>query len=130
MPVDNTLRYPVVDLNPRLSILIDENRERRLSQSESGAKRWTLDFPDLGPGLVPTETCTSRDFFREGAGSDLRFCQEYLRTSGRDTILGDMSTLENVQAGLASGVRRHFILQDGEVLVRHFHKVVAESVQG
>lgn len=58
-----------------------------------------------------------------------RFCQEYIRTSGRDTILEDMYTLENVQAGLGSGVRKHFVLQDGEILVRHFHKVVADAIQ-
>jgi hypothetical protein len=40
----------------------------------------------------------------------------------------DATAHETVHAGLASRAKKHLILQDEEVAVRHFHKVVDEQV--
>ncbi|HET9530425.1 MAG TPA: aromatic ring-hydroxylating dioxygenase subunit alpha [Blastocatellia bacterium] len=53
-----------------------------------------------------------------------RFSQEYSKCSLRDTLLEDGNTLEAVQANLASGAKRHFILSDQELLIRHSHFVI------
>lgn len=54
------------------------------------------------------------------------FSREYARCMLRDAWLEDGSTLEASQAGVASGALSHFILQDQELLIRHFQKVLKD----
>jgi phenylpropionate dioxygenase-like ring-hydroxylating dioxygenase large terminal subunit len=65
-----------------------------------------------------------RTYFAQAENVGQRFSQEFAKCLLRDALLEDGSTLENTQAVLASGAKTHFILQDQEILVRHFHKVV------
>ena len=42
----------------------------------------------------------------------------------RDTLMEDGPTMEAIQANLLSGVKRDYILQDQEILIRHSHHVL------
>ena len=70
----------------------------------------------------------SRLYFPEAQNPGERFSQEYSKVSTRDVLLEDGSTLEHSQMGVASGVKTHFHLQDDEIGIRHFHKVVQDYV--
>ena len=52
-----------------------------------------------------------------------RFAQELAVCGLRDTLMEDGPTLEAIQGNLESGVKRHYVLQDQEILVRHSHRV-------
>jgi hypothetical protein len=47
----------------------------------------------------------------------------------RDLLREDLSTLEAVQAGLASGALMHMPLSDQEIMLRHSYKVVEDFVR-
>jgi len=47
----------------------------------------------------------------------------------RDAWLEDGSTLEASQVGIASGIINDFILQDQEVMIRHFHKLLNQYIR-
>lgn len=83
---------------------------------------------NLWPLDVDRTIWEARMYMPEPQNLSQRFCQEYFLCSSRDTILEDMSTLERVQAGLSSGALKSLILNDDEILVRHFHKTVEEMV--
>ena len=46
-----------------------------------------------------------------------------------DVILEDASPCEGMQAMLNSGALKTFNINDEEILVRHFHKTVADYVE-
>jgi hypothetical protein len=47
-----------------------------------------------------------------------------MKVALRDVLLEDLSTLEHTQAAAETGVKKHMVLQDFELLVRHnFHVV-------
>lgn len=52
-----------------------------------------------------------------------RFAQELAVCGLRDTLMEDGPTLEAIQSNLESGVKRDYVLQDQEILVRHSHHV-------
>ncbi|MBV1900616.1 MAG: aromatic ring-hydroxylating dioxygenase subunit alpha [Kordiimonadaceae bacterium] len=54
------------------------------------------------------------------------FAQEVHKNLFRDTVLEDLSTLERTQSVLNSGAKDTFVLNDEEVLVRRFNKLVDE----
>ncbi len=54
---------------------------------------------------------------------------EYWRRQIRNVIEEDAMAHETVHAGLASGVKRHIVLQDDEIQIRHFHAVLEKYVQ-
>jgi phenylpropionate dioxygenase-like ring-hydroxylating dioxygenase large terminal subunit len=56
------------------------------------------------------------------------FTNEYTKCMLRDAWLEDGSTLEASQVGIASGVINHFILQDQELMIRHFHRLLNEYI--
>jgi phenylpropionate dioxygenase-like ring-hydroxylating dioxygenase large terminal subunit len=56
------------------------------------------------------------------------FTREYSRVLLRDAWLEDGSTLEASQEGIESGAISHFLLQDQELCVRHFAKVIRDYV--
>jgi len=55
-----------------------------------------------------------------------QFSMEFAKCLNRDIWLEDFSTLENTQEMLGSGAKTHFILQDEEILVRHFYKELGD----
>ena len=55
-----------------------------------------------------------------------RLQQEYFKCVIRDTLQEDTAAHESVHAGIASRVRTHLILQDNELPIRHFHKVLGD----
>ena len=46
----------------------------------------------------------------------------------RDLLREDLSTLEDVQMGLASQTLTHIHLSDQEILIRHAYKVIEDFV--
>jgi phenylpropionate dioxygenase-like ring-hydroxylating dioxygenase large terminal subunit len=56
--------------------------------------------------------------------------RESLKATVRDTLQEDAGSHERIQAMLSSGAKQHFYLQDEEVQIRFFHKMVAEHVAG
>lgn len=53
-----------------------------------------------------------------------RFALEYNRSIQKSGLTEDLSTLEQTQSVLASGAKRYFFLQDNEIAIRHFYKVI------
>ena len=53
-----------------------------------------------------------------------RLRQEYFKCTYRDTLQEDTAMHETLQAGLASRAKSHVILQDNELAIRHFHRVL------
>lgn len=56
------------------------------------------------------------------------FALEHAKAMNRDTWVEDFSTLETTQTVLHSGAKKHFILQDEEILIRHFYKTLQEQM--
>jgi len=54
---------------------------------------------------------------------------EYWKRQIRNVIEEDATAHETVHAGVASGAKKHIILQDDEIQIRHFHKVLEDYVQ-
>ena len=69
-----------------------------------------------------------RMYFKEPDTIRERLQQEYFQCLTRDTLQEDTAMHENVHAGLASGAKSHMILQDNEVAIRHFHRVLEDHV--
>ena len=63
-------------------------------------------------------------YFREPLTVREQLRQEYFKCTYRDTLQEDTAMHETLQAGLASGVKSHVILQDNELAIRHFHRVL------
>ena len=80
------------------------------------------------PLAVDRTLWETRIYYPRAESAGQRFSQEYAKCALRDTLLEDGNIIEAVQSNLASGARTHFALQDQEILVRHFHKVVSDSV--
>lgn len=57
------------------------------------------------------------------------FALEHSKCMNRDTWLEDFSTLETTQTVLNSGGKTHYILQDEEILLRHFYQVLEKAVR-
>jgi phenylpropionate dioxygenase-like ring-hydroxylating dioxygenase large terminal subunit len=57
------------------------------------------------------------------------FSVEFAKCVNRDIWLEDFSTLENTQEMLGSGAKKAFILQDEEVCIRHFYKVLDDWIR-
>ena len=57
-----------------------------------------------------------------------RLQREYFKSTCRDTLQEDTLEHETMHAGLASRARSHVILQDNEIPIRHFHKVLEDHV--
>jgi len=55
--------------------------------------------------------------------------QEFLKAGLRDTLHEDAGSHERTQSVLKSGAKKHMILQDEEVQIRFFHKMVDDHVR-
>ena len=58
------------------------------------------------------------------------FALEHAKCMNRDTWVEDFSTLETTQTVLKSGGKTQFILQDEEILLRHFYATLEAAVHG
>lgn len=67
-------------------------------------------------------------FVQEPANAGERFAMEHAKCLNRDTWVEDFSTLETTQTVLGSGAKSHFILQDEEILVRHFYRELEKYI--
>ena len=56
------------------------------------------------------------------------FSLEALNVMTRNAWLEDTGTMEATHAALVSGVKKHFVLQDQEILIRHSYKVIEDFV--
>jgi phenylpropionate dioxygenase-like ring-hydroxylating dioxygenase large terminal subunit len=76
------------------------------------------------PLAVDRTLFEGRVYYPRSENAGERFYEEYRKVVLRDVLLEDWSTMERVQAGMASGARTHATFQDNEMLLRHFHAVV------
>lgn len=114
----------------------------------SRSRHWAFDIDALFPNynlyvssenylshqfwpISPTESLwEGRLYFRPAHSAAERFAHEYARSLQLGAWLEDTGTMERTQEVLASGVRTHFVLQEQEVLIRHFYKVLADVLEG
>jgi phenylpropionate dioxygenase-like ring-hydroxylating dioxygenase large terminal subunit len=80
------------------------------------------------PVTVDRAVWEARVYLVEPANFAQHFAREYGRVLLRDAWLEDGSTLEASQEGLASGAISHVVLQDQELCIRHFIKVLRDYV--
>lgn len=59
-----------------------------------------------------------------------RLSQDFMQVFNRVVFDEDATTHETVHAGLASRAKRHLILQDEEIAIRHFHEVLDRQIAG
>ena len=83
---------------------------------------------NLWPLAVDRTIWEIRIHCREPATIRERLQQEYFRCSTLDILQEDTVAHESVYAGLASRAKSHLILQDEEVALRFFHKIVEDHV--
>lgn len=70
----------------------------------------------------------ARVYYPEMTTAGGRFFLEYMKVALRDVLLEDLSTLERTQAAAETRAKKHMILQDHELLVRHNYHVVDRLV--
>lgn len=83
---------------------------------------------NLWPLAIDRTVWEIRMHFTEPVTVRERLRQEYFKFITLDSLKEDTLAHEDVQAGLASRAKSHIILQDGEVTLRFFHKVVEDYV--
>ncbi len=83
---------------------------------------------NLWPLAVDRTLWEIRMYFRKPETLREQLRQEYFKCVTLDTLQEDTVAHENVYAGLASRAKSHIILQDGEIALRFFHKVVEDHV--
>ena len=69
-----------------------------------------------------------RFHFRPAASMGERMQQEYFKCLIRETLQEDTAAHESVHAGVASRAKPYIVLQDDEVPIRHFRKVLDECI--
>lgn len=84
----------------------------------------------LWPKAVDQTRWEIRMYYPEPANAGEVLAREYLKTKLRDTLQEDACTHERTQSVLKSGAKTHFLMQDEEVQIRFFHKMVEDHVRG
>lgn len=113
----------------------------------TGHPNWLFDinvvFPDFYLSLRPNycqaynfrpiahnkTLLEARVYYPEMKTAGGRFYLEYMKVALRDVLLEDLSTLERTQSAVETGVKKHMVLQDYELLVRHSAHVIDRMVQ-
>ncbi|MBI3951653.1 MAG: aromatic ring-hydroxylating dioxygenase subunit alpha [Acidobacteria bacterium] len=80
------------------------------------------------PVAVDRAIWEARAYLPRAENAAEMFSREYSKCLLRDAWLEDGSTLEASQVGLESGAITHFILQDQELMIRHFQKVLRDYI--
>jgi phenylpropionate dioxygenase-like ring-hydroxylating dioxygenase large terminal subunit len=83
---------------------------------------------NVWPVAVNRAVWEARMYLPEPENAAQRFTAEYTKCMLRDAWLEDGSTLEATQIGLESGAIREFILQDQELMIRHFQNVLKHEL--
>jgi hypothetical protein len=71
-----------------------------------------------------------RIYYAKPRNASQRFFQDYSRFTSRDNLMEDVEASERSQPALNSGVLKRWILQDEEVVIQHFNKVVHDYTHG
>ena len=91
------------------------------------ARGWYFTY-HFWPLTVDSHLFETRLYFVPPKTTRERLAQEMTAVAFKEVAMQDANTLEATQAMLASGAKRSFPLCDQEVLLRHFHRVVADYV--
>lgn len=84
----------------------------------------------LWPQAVDRTVWEIRMYNRPAANAGEALVHEYVKAKLRDTLQEDACTHEKTQSVLKSGAKTHFVMQDEEVQIRFFHKMVEDHVRG
>jgi len=84
-------------------------------------------FWPIAPDKVMWEV---RIYYAKPKNASQRFFQDYSRFTSRDNLMEDVEASERSQPALNSGVLKRWILQDEEVVIQHFNKVVHDYTHG
>jgi phenylpropionate dioxygenase-like ring-hydroxylating dioxygenase large terminal subunit len=84
----------------------------------------------LWPKAVDRTVWEIRMYNRPPRNAGEALVHEYTKTKLRDTLQEDACTHEKTQSILKSGAKTHFMMQDEEVQIRFFHKMVEDHVRG
>ena len=95
-----------------------------------GLLRGTYFTYNIWPLAMDRSIWEIRVFYPPARNAGQLFSQEYGKAGIRDTLREDAFTHEKIQSVIASGAKKHFHLQDEELVVRHFLRVVDDYVQG
>ncbi len=114
----------------------------------AGVNRWGIDnfqiFPNLEiliyernwylsyrfwPTSHNTHVFEADLWFVPATNARERLAREYAAVTVKEYALQDAGTLDGTQLGLESRAFQDFPLSDQEILVRHFHKTVADRVE-
>jgi len=91
-------------------------------------KEWYITY-NFWPLAVDRTLLEYKFYMTPATSSGEKISQEFSRVLARDLLREDLSTLESVQAGLASGALRQMPLSDQEIMLRHSYKVVEDSIR-
>src|SRR5207244_13012705 len=81
-------------------------------------KGWYITY-NFWPLAVDRTLMEYRFYMMQANSYGERVSQEFSKVLARDLLREDLSTLEAVQAGLASGALTHMPLSDQEIMLRH-----------
>ena len=84
----------------------------------------------LWPKAPDRTTWEIRLYNRAPANAGEALVHEYIKAKLRDTLQEDACNHEKIQSMLKSGAKKYFVMQDEEVQIRFFHKVVDDHVNG
>jgi hypothetical protein len=73
---------------------------------------------------------TGRFYFTKPKNATELLFQDYSRLSSRDNLMADVQAAERSQHGLLAGLVRRWVLQDEEIAIQHFSKVVSFYTSG
>ena len=102
-----------------------------MGKSISTVRGATNDFCmtyNLWPLAVDRTVWEIRVYFPPTQNVGQRINQEYLKCRLRNVLQEDAKVHETLQAGLAARAKTHFLLQDDEIQIRYFHKVLEDYV--
>ena len=80
------------------------------------------------PVAVDRTVWEIRFHFRPASAIGERVQQEYFKCLIRETLQEDTAAHESVYAGIASRAKPHIVLQDDEVPIRHFRKILDDCI--
>ena len=83
---------------------------------------------NLWPLAVDRTVWEIRVYFPPTENVGQRINQEYMKCRLRNVLQEDAKAYETLQAGLASRAKTHLLLQDDEIQIRYFHKVLEDYV--
>jgi phenylpropionate dioxygenase-like ring-hydroxylating dioxygenase large terminal subunit len=83
---------------------------------------------NLWPLAVDRTVWEIRVYFPSAANVGQRINQEYMKCRIRNVLQEDAKAHETLHAGLASRAKTHLLLQDDEIQIRYFHKVLEDYV--